>query len=286
MRQLTIDPAVPFVVPPAKSISIVQVGAGGTGSFLLRGLARLARHCRDTGGPELNIYVVDADVVEPKNVGRQLFGDADVGKNKAQVLSARLNAVFGIQICAIPQMLEGQQNIKGESEYGILVGAVDNAAARRAMGWLLGWYNNEFKVWVDCGNEEHAGQVCAGTTMEDHGLQGCLSLRSVCSALPAAPMIYPNLLVDPPPRPREDCAAAVLENAQSLNVNEMIAGVATQYLYQLVVARRLTTYRTTLDLASMTMSSRQITAANIEEDTGVSRETLERRPQERRRKAS
>ena len=87
MQALVIDPVIPFLVPPAERVSICLVGCGGTGSFLARDLARLAVHCRETGGPQISLNFLDDDRVEPKNIGRQLFAAADVGKNKAEVLA-------------------------------------------------------------------------------------------------------------------------------------------------------------------------------------------------------
>lgn len=271
MQTLTIDPAVPFLIPNAPSFTIAVVGCGGTGSHIAQAAARLAAHCRDIGAPPVLLAFVDGDTVESKNVGRQLFSQADVGKNKAIALAGRFGAVFGLQIAAFPHMLTGDR--LGPSGYGILVGAVDNAAGRRALAAQLdrsGW-----RLWIDCGNHESSGQVVVGNTLERDRLAGGFEVAGMASRLPAAPLIYPELVKDPAaPLAPLDCAAAMLDNAQSLMVNQMMAAIAAQYLYQIIIGRRLTTYQTVVDLGGLAMRSDPITAASISRNAGISIEQL------------
>lgn len=270
MQALTIDPAIPFLIPPAPRITIAIIGCGGTGSHIAQAAARLAAHCRDTGGPELALAFMDADTVEPKNVGRQLFSMADVGKNKAQALAARFGAVFGLPIMAFPQMLT--RNKLGFGGYGILVGAVDNAAGRRALAEQVGGWG--WNLWIDCGNHESSGQVVVGNVIDRRLLHSALELPGLCSKLPAASALYPELIKEEPERPRADCAAAMLDNAQSLMVNQMMAAIAAQYLYQVIIGRRLLTYQTTVDLGGLAMRSDPITAASLSQAAGISIEQL------------
>jgi hypothetical protein len=66
-------------------------------------------------------------------------------------------------------------------------------------------------------------------------------------------------------------------DAQSLMVNQMMAGIAAQYLYQLVVQRRLTTFQTVVDLDGLSMRSTPITARTLAEATGLTRDEIEGR---------
>jgi PRTRC genetic system ThiF family protein len=266
MQTLTIDPPVPFIVPAAPEVTIALVGCGGTGSHIAQALARLAAHCLDTNGPAVQLVFVDGDTVEHKNVGRQLFSAADVGKNKAQTLASRFSAVFGISIVAFPHMLQAATRIANPNGYGILVGAVDGAAGRRAIGSQLGSYG--WKIWIDCGNHESSGQIVCGTTLSPEGMKQAIQL-GMCAKLPAAPLLYAELLQDAPKRPREDCAARVADNAQSLMVNQMMAAISGQYLYDLVVRRRLTRFRTVVDCDSLSMRSDAITARALADATGL-----------------
>jgi PRTRC genetic system ThiF family protein len=274
MQVLEIDPPVPFVIPADRPIAVALVGCGGTGSHIAQALARLAAHVRDSGGPSVYLTFLDGDHVEPKNVGRQLFSPADVGRNKAQTLAARFSALFGLRIVAVPEMADAEllHNPAISSAYRIAVGAVDNAPGRRAIDETLG--ARRFELWLDCGNHEASGQVAVGSVTHRRGLEGSLALGSICSALPAPSLQYPDLVKDAPPRPRADCATAMVDNAQSLMVNQLMAAIAGQYLYQIAVARRLTTFATVADLTTLTMRSTPITATQIAAATGISPDAL------------
>ena len=288
MQLLTVDPVIPYIRPPATRIAVLLVGCGGTGSALADVLARLAYHSATSGGPELVLVFADGDTVEPKNIGRQRFGLGDVGQNKAQVLAARYSALFGLNIAAVPQLLRPDQIAQSEHgcTYGILVGAVDTATGRQALTKLL--QQPEWHCWIDCGNHRHAGQVLAGTTyyatfpiwepkgtVQRSTLFGALTDLGVCRALPGPHLQEPGLLVpEEAPITPADCAAAVLANQQSLLINQAMATVAGQYLADLVLAGRLTRFRTDIDLATLTMHSQPITAGALARATGLTPETL------------
>lgn len=261
MQSLALDPAVPFILPPDAPIQVVLVGAGGTGSHILQSLARVATHVAQQPGPQLQITVVDGDHVEAKNVGRQLFSASDVGLNKAQALVGRFNAVFGLRMEAIPQMADATVfNTPARGVVRILVGAVDTPAARRVLHEALD--HGHARVWLDCGNEEASGQVVVGTQVERKQLRGALAL-GLCRDLPAPSLVYPNLIAAPPKPKAGDCAAQMEANVQGLMVNQAVAAVAAQYLHDLIILRRLTTFETTISLAPVAMRSRPITAVTL-----------------------
>jgi PRTRC genetic system ThiF family protein len=271
MQTLTIEPPVPFVLPPGTPLHIALVGCGGTGSHLALSLARLAYHVRTQGAPPLSLTFVDGDVVERKNVGRQWFGAHEIRRPKAQVLADRLNAAFGLDIVAIPAMATAELLSKIRSPYqaiGMLVGAVDAASGRRAMHEALahgGW-----RLWLDVGNERDWGSVLLGTATEVQQLHGAFGLGGVCTALPAPTLRYPHLLEAAHLQPDANCAIAMATGAQSLMINQVIAAIAAQYLDALVTKRQITVYETALDLASLSARSLPITLAGIAQTTGVS----------------
>lgn len=272
MQTLTIAPPVPYVIPADAPLHVMLVGCGGTGSHLAQALARLAYHVRESGLPPLGLTFLDGDIVEPHNIGRQLFGVADIGTNKAQALAARFNMLFGLRILAVPEMATPTllSNLEPVRALGVLIGAVDSVDGRHAMASALGGNNyvrgDFWRLWLDCGNETHAGQVAIGTTNFLADLTGSFALGGVCSALPSPAVLYPDLLTPPAePQPQMDCATAMIDGAQSLMVNQQMAAIAAQYCYQLAVHRRLTTFATTVDLASLTMRSRLITPGAIVE---------------------
>ena len=66
-----------------------------------------------------------------------------------------------------------------------------------------------------------------------------------------------------------DCAEAVLENLQSLQVNRWLAAIASHYLTTLVEQGQLTTFQTTVDLRAGAMHSLRITLENVRRAGGA-----------------
>ena len=125
-------------------------------------------------------------------------------------------------------------------------------------------------VTIDCGNAEHTGQVAVGTANDPQRLRGALAMGSVATALPSPYLVYPNLLEDPAilPAADDDCAVAVQDNRQGLNVNAVVADIAVEYVSRLVLERRITTFRTQVDIRDLTMRSWPITPSALAEATG------------------
>jgi len=267
-------------------VTIALVGCGGTGSHLASDLARLAYHCRETAGIQVHLIFIDGDAVEQKNVGRQLFAEHEIGKNKAQVLAGRFSAAFGLMIDAVPEMADSAllhqiaAHHRGQHwqtpPTGILVGAVDNAAARRALAQALDtapfW-----RAWIDSGNQEQSGQVMLGTTSNPERLHGTLAMEYTCTHLPALGMVAPELLEDAPAQVVEtvmDCALAVQRNMQALMINRMMASIAAEYVTSLVLHRQIDIMETVVSLTNGTMYSTPITPSNLSRATGLTKGQL------------
>ncbi|MHB8629799.1 MAG: ThiF family adenylyltransferase, partial [Aggregatilineales bacterium] len=106
---------------------VVLVGTGGTGSQVARSLCRIVYDLRRRGHHTPTLKFVDPDLVDAKNVGRQMFTEADVGKPKAAVLAARFNLAMGLSITAYTEPFDAE---KHTAHYGTLVvGCVDNHVA-------------------------------------------------------------------------------------------------------------------------------------------------------------
>src|SRR5690349_18327080 len=84
---------------PRQGVRLVVVGTGGTGGWLVDGLAGLLldlAECRDAGvqfrdnalAPfPVEVALIDPDIVEHRNLARQNFWQADEGQPKARVLA-------------------------------------------------------------------------------------------------------------------------------------------------------------------------------------------------------
>lgn len=224
--------------------TIVVVGCGGTGSFLAESICRLLI------GRRSRLYLVDMDRVEAHNVGRQAFDRADTGRFKAEVLAERLARRFerevGYSVLPYGRELHAQVFNGGPSRLNLLVGCVDNAAARRAIAATLDTHVSGRTFprpsgtvwWLDCGNGRNSGQVLLGNTIKADGLRGAfLPQLGLCRALPAPSLQRPDLLEAPPQREvRPDCAEAVAAGDQGATINQVVAALAAGYTERLLAS--------------------------------------------------
>lgn len=160
-------------------------GAGGTGARIVQMLAQLISSIDWVARAEPVIYVFDDDVVEEKNLKRQLFSKADVGKPKAEVVSRRYSAAYGVNIIPILRRVMTEADVivpvretyyaqlapkpKIECLMPAVIGmtrpsisflAVDSMEARRciiaALAHMYFPFNN---LIIDPGNEDDFGQI-------------------------------------------------------------------------------------------------------------------------------
>lgn len=228
------------------------VGCGGTGAFLAEAVCRLLI---DVPG---ELCLVDMDRVEPHNCSRQAFARGDVGRFKAQVLAERFARAFGREVgySVLPYDAALHAEVFGDarSRLNLLLGCVDNSAARRAIAATLAeprWGHSfadvrELVWWLDVGNGRNSGQVLLGNTTRPQALRGAfLPTLELCRALPAPSLQRPDLLAGPPsPKPLPDCAEAVAAGDQGPTVNQLAAALAAGYVEKLLdgTCRWMATY--------------------------------------------
>ena len=255
---LTSTPApVRLHIPDFRRVSITLVGVGGTGSHIASGLVAIAQQLGDRG-IATDILFVDPDIVEQKNVGRQLFSVADIGKPKAQVVAERLNAAFGTRIGASARAIEAQDifvPVALPETLDVVIGAVDNAAARRVLAQVVKQAGGQ--LWyLDCGNENHSGQIALGNIADAKDLRGAVALGMI-DRLPAPALVYPDLM-RPPSRSKRrtggeksraaSCAELTASGEQSLMVNRVIAAYALELLHAFLVTREVKWFALAFDM--------------------------------------
>jgi PRTRC genetic system ThiF family protein len=230
--------------PPYNFNQIVVVGLGGTGSHVARCLARLLYHRQQKRQYIPKVLFVDPDVIEPHNVGRQMYTPAEIGKPKAAILARRFNLALGLQITAYCEPVDWQKHIARGS---LVCGCVDNHVARAEIARSSG------SVWLDAGNGYDFGQVvvgdCGDAKQVRRGLQQ--AQNGHCHHLPHAGLLFPALLQPEPEVPFESalsCGELVLRDEQHLFINDFVATTMAQYLYQLLNREPLTTFATFLSL--------------------------------------
>lgn len=151
-----------------KNWHIVMVGCGGTGSNLVPHLAQLVYSLKSE---KISVVLADQDVVEPDNIGRQLFIEPEVGENKAGVLQLRYHTAWGVNISYHPHYITEEEVLirlltppeevhKKRPVMPILLGCVDNHFSRRVFD--RAFRQSENLIYLDAGNSEFAGQVVMG----------------------------------------------------------------------------------------------------------------------------
>ena len=269
MDTLMIEPAYRVVLGEINRFRILVVGAGGTGSTLALFLAGLAFHARQQG-IEVDLTLVDHVVVELKNCGRQAVSlqAALVGNvPKVADLALRLNAAYGLDIVAWPQAVTAarihawmRDGRRGRACAHLMIGCVDNHLARREMAQGVAEQNG--RLWaIDCGNEQHSGQVLIGNLAP--GMKVQIDPLGLCNGLPSPYVQEPDLLAPDSHPAAHSCAEMALAETQSVMVNRMAATIAAQYTAVFVLQKQILQMGTRFTLDPPTARSSLITQSEL-----------------------
>jgi PRTRC genetic system ThiF family protein len=205
--------------------TVVLVGAGGTGSAMVTGLADMCQTLPLLGGQGLNVIVMDDDKVSASNIGRQAFARSDVGQYKAQVIVNRVNQMYGLEWVADLRRLKPDTSLsrhRSMKRPTIFIGCVDTRAARAAINAQYIQAGGT-AMWLDCGNEQRYGQIVLGAITDDE------------MVLPSVADIYPEII--DPFKDSEDtgpsCSLPEALAKQDLFTNRLIANTACNLLWKL-----------------------------------------------------
>ena len=232
--------------------TITLVGCGGTGGQLARTIARIVYDMKQRRMHTPKIRLIDPDIVEMGNTGRQLFVPNDCGKNKAAVLGQRFNRALGLDIEWITEPVDAEKHFDRHSS-NLVIDAVDNYEARKEIFRV----NN---LSISCGNHSNSGQICIGDTSDrDFMLCHIDGDNGKYRHLPNAALLFPQLLepefeIEPIAEPIS-CTAAVMEGSQHLLVNDLVACVAGQYLYKLLHRIPIGSFLSYVSVDTMTVRS-------------------------------
>lgn len=245
--------------------NLFLVGAGGTGSHLLSHLARLMSYKNLASQRIESLTVVDGDLVEAKNVGRQLFVTEDIGKNKAVVLANRYNYAYGLEISALPNMLDestiGEKGAVipqgGLRNPTMIIGSVDNHKARKAIFKSAKKLSKDRSAvyWVDCGNGYDKGQVVWGNTSSRKKIKN--TNGAFFEYLPYPPIVFPELL-KPAAVPMLNCDDAIVAEEQGPNINAQMGLLAVEMIRN-ILEGRMTTSLVAVDYEFLQVSSQSVT---------------------------
>lgn len=210
-----------------RKVQVVLVGAGGTGSHVLRRLANIHMAMVELGHPAgLDVSVYDPDVVSKTNVGRQAFYPSDVGLPKAAILVHRCNLLMQTKWEAYQEKLTSKSSLYSAD---VVIGCVDNRAGRKAI-LAATEANRKATYYMDFGNREHDGQVILGQVMPESNEKSKNEMR-----LPHAANLFPEL-VDESLDDKDEtpsCSLAEALEKQSLFINDTVANVGMNMLWEL-----------------------------------------------------
>lgn len=225
--------------------SILLIGAGGTGSQIISGLARMNQTLIALGHGGIRLDVVDGDAVSASNVGRQLYSPADVGLNKALVQITRMNNFFGTAWRAFPFNLEKDTHAE---RYSIIISAVDSVSAREVVGK---WGERYGVYWLDTGNTRTTGQVILGSftkvTQPDGGPD----------KLPHVLDLYGKMMKEEEEKPYQgpSCSVADAIHKQDLFINQWVATAALEILWKMFRKGCLAAHGAFINLDSLSARS-------------------------------
>lgn len=241
------------------AVTIVLVGVGGTGSFAALHLARLAYVAKEKGLP-MRLIFVDPDTVEQKNIGRQNFAPAEIGQPKAVSLARRYNHAFGLKILPVVgrfgDMWRELATRRVFRSFSLTIGAVDSPIARQE---IAGCDYDRHTWWLDAGNDDVNGQVVLGNSREQHPT---IDPTGFCVGVPLPSVQEPELVAPVPidlDAPALSCADLLALEAQSLMINQAMAGWLGVYAYRLLLAGDLDIMKTEINLQSGAVRSTPIT---------------------------
>lgn len=236
----------PHMLPSAlltRSVRVLLVGAGGTGSRMLEKLVNLHRALLAKGHPGgLDVLVIDPDTVSNSNIGRQAFYPGDVGAFKSDVLVNRANMALGGTVWrSDPSRLDTRASL---DQFDIVIGAVDNRSARLAI--LRGLENAAagIRYWLDTGNRADTGQVVLGEVSSRK------RKTDKVDRLPHVAEFYPEI-IDPAAEEDDDtpsCSLAEALDKQSLFINTTVSDFAANLLWLLFTQGGIDTHGAFINL--------------------------------------
>ena len=229
-----------------RPVTIVVIGAGGTGGYVIPHLYRIAY----ASGRKCRVIIADGDIVEEKNLIRQNFAACDIGENKAEAMAARYAEVFGIETEYISDFMESEERLCGLLDFsryhysdkpiGILIGAVDNNRSRIMCHHVFEKLDD--LIYIDAGNGEYTGQVVCG-----------IKRGGKVQSKPLA-RIYPDVLEDTEKFPSElSCAERSVSAPQSVAANLFASTSIAAMLYGLLIEGELLTQRITFSSRRLLM---------------------------------
>lgn len=226
-----------------RSVKLVLLGTGGTGGHIAPHLYRLL-YALDR---PVRLILCDGDTVEPNNLIRQNFTQADLGENKARVTAERYSSAFGLETSYVPEFIErpecleelvrpdrlftgqygrdpetGIYGPKAQTELVILIGAVDNQRSRQMCHRVF--QRAQELIYIDAGNGAYTGQVVCGVRRCGRTIYQPVGIRH--------PELFDEADLFPTQR---SCGEASVSAPQTIAANLLAAAAVVTMVYNILV---------------------------------------------------
>lgn len=220
-----------YLINPPHPITVNVIGAGGNGSQVIQGLARMNVTLKALGHPGMIVMLFDDDKVTDANQGRQLFAETDIGRYKSEVLISRINRFYGTAWLSS----SSKYNKNTISYTNIVISCVDTAKARTKISHIWNG-NNNFRdwelpyYWLDLGNSAKSGQVILGSSKNT--VQPESKKYKTVAKLPTIDKEFDLKSIKEDNEP--SCSVAEAIEKQDLFINPIVSYMALNLLWKLL----------------------------------------------------
>lgn len=230
-------------------LSVLVIGAGGTGSQVMMHLGRIHASMLLIGQTGLQVQLLDDDIVSEANMGRQMFSACDIGEYKSKVIIERINRFYGTRWDYGIERFDDAMVIMRPH---IVITCVDTVKSRRYVDAIINkeWrYNNHsgyrsdrLLIWIDAGNGKHTGQIVVGCKMHK---------------LPTIFELEPNL-EDHESQDKDTPSCSLIEalEKQDLFINTIVAASIGQIMWDIGYRKQLNTAQVYINLERERMVSK------------------------------
>lgn len=213
----------PYLINGIHRTTINLIGCGGTGSLLLTKLARFHKALNFLEHPGLYVTVIDPDIVEEFNIGRQMFTDGDIGRYKAEVMVSKINYAFGLDWdCHCRKYAD-------DWDANFIISAVDNVRTRKEIHndfdshQTSGRDTSKPLYMIDCGNGKDFGQIVLHTHTQG---------KTVFD-------LFPDMAKHENREDQGDCGYFQLLEQQDLLINDWVSLYVVTMLKDIFIKKRL-----------------------------------------------
>lgn len=228
-------------------LTIEVIGVGGTGGFFCRELSRIAYAIHETlEAKHIEVNLYDFDEVEPHNIGRQTFLPSDIGFNKAEIMTKKINSAYGFDwkwfSDKMPKdIINGEMLDLFNHLSRIFVLCVDSVDAR--INVIKNIQKSDAKcLIIDAGNSSNLGQIRFLNSENKSELKDYIKWLQNIDADFSAP----------------SCSLAMSIDEQGLFINTFLANLICSKIYELFKNKVLLLEDIYLNLDALKLTSKPI----------------------------